>query len=75
MSYSGYRSDSSDLLHGSSSNLRDLLIRNYHIFTKIVRPERSFLLDFDSTASENFGLNLKMQKKLKAELKLENKTF
>lgn len=52
------------------------MIRNLKSLNIIIRKKPcTFKLDFDSTASENFGITLKMQNQIKKLLKKERETF
>jgi len=59
----------------SSKMIRLLLVRNRKVFKNLVPQTYHATLDFDNTASENFGLTLKVQKKIKEYLNLRYRRF
>ena len=61
------------LLYSSSHMFRILTIRNHLAFTKLVKRAPVNPFDFDQTAAEQFGLSLKLQRKIKSHLKMEEK--
>jgi hypothetical protein len=60
LSYAGFGQVWATNLFKTSNSFRTLIVENYSSFKLVMKYDRTFLLDFDHTASQNFGLNLKM---------------
>ena len=64
MAYSGARNQSVQKIHKTSKMFRVLIIRNRQAFLKIVRKPQT-KPDFDHTAMEHYGLNNKLNFKVR----------
>ncbi|TNV77685.1 hypothetical protein FGO68_gene5896 [Halteria grandinella] len=75
ISFAHYREDGLLKLFKGSNLTRTFIMANFKIFLKLSKVDLNFQVDFDTTATQNFGLNIKIQRIFKKVIKKEKDVF
>ncbi|TNV77481.1 hypothetical protein FGO68_gene652 [Halteria grandinella] len=75
LSYSHFRDQCLHKMFRGNRQTRIFIKANFLIFIKLSKLDLKYQVDFDTTATQNFGLSIKIQKKIKKIIKKERYIF